>query len=374
MGCAHPDGRRSGAARGRVPSDRNRAPPGHHDAWALRQEPVVQPRLADPVQRPDDRLARSARTQLGPLSRLGDGRSRKMGAGRLCVPARRCARLGPVARLPQSLLAARDRRLCRVHRMGGRPGLVGRQGRPQRHLLLCDHPMAGRGAPAASSGGGLCLGGRGRFLPRSDAPRRDAFDILGDPCAAADLARPAWPGRAWSRQRVERRPRQRRHYVERRGARREPHRLRRRDPAARARGRVSPRSFGRLEQGHRALPLGRELGWPGPPRARQFRSVRAGRLVREVSRSAWLRALDDLLHRLRSRNAAPLLRQLSQGARHLVRPAARAAAGAPSGREIRRTQGRGLAVTSDRMDALLPRGGGGKPVAHRAFGFGRGHI
>ena len=68
---------------------------------------------------------------------LGGGRSGEMGAGRLCLHPRRQPRRRPLARRYRHLVAARGAGSGAMRRLGRRAALVERQGRPQRHLLLC---------------------------------------------------------------------------------------------------------------------------------------------------------------------------------------------------------------------------------------------
>ena len=122
-------------------------------------------------------------------------------------------------------------------------------------------------------------------------------------------------------------------------------------------------------QDHGAAVLGRELGRTGPASARQFRRLRARRLERQMARSARHRALDALLHGLRPRAAAQVLRLFPQGRGHRLGPAAaRAAAGAPSGRKVRRARGERMADRADEVDEALSQLGGllaGRDLAHR---------
>ena len=114
-----------------------------------------------------------------------------------------------------------------------------------------------------------------------------------------------------------------------------------RDPRASARRRLSQGALAEVGQDHGAAVLGGELGRTGPASARQFRRLRARRLEGQMARGARHRALDAFLHRLRPRAAAQVLRLLPEGRGHrLGQAAARAAAGAPSGREIRRARTR----------------------------------
>ena len=84
----------------------------------------------------------------------------------LRLRARGLTRRGPLAGLSGSVVAARDARFLRLHRVGGRPALEQREGGSERHLLLRDESVAGGLAPAAAPGRPVRLGGSGRFLPR----------------------------------------------------------------------------------------------------------------------------------------------------------------------------------------------------------------
>src|SRR6478736_8318715 len=53
------------------------------------------------------------------------------------------ARGRPLAGLCRSVVAARNQRPLRMHRVGRVAGVVYRQGRPQRYFLFCDERMAG---------------------------------------------------------------------------------------------------------------------------------------------------------------------------------------------------------------------------------------
>jgi hypothetical protein len=102
--------------------------------------------------------------------------------------------------------------------------------------------------------------------------------------------------------------------LERRAAREEPLRLRRRDPRASARRRLSQGALAAVGQDHGAAVLGGELGRTGlHPRGNFEGSCAPPR--REMARGARHRALDALLHRLRPRAAAQVLRLLSSRAR-----------------------------------------------------------
>ena len=59
-----------------------------------------------------------------------------------------------------------------LRRLGRRAAVVERQGRPARHLVLLDEPVAGGAAQAEASRGAVHLGGLVRLLPRALPPRR----------------------------------------------------------------------------------------------------------------------------------------------------------------------------------------------------------
>ena len=113
------------------------------------------------------------------ISELGSRRSGKVGAGRLRLRARGLARLRLLAGIHRSLLAARDKRFLQLHRVGGNPAMEQRQGRPQRHFLLRDQPVARGVASTAAPGGDVHLGRRRRLVPRHDAPRRHSLHVSG---------------------------------------------------------------------------------------------------------------------------------------------------------------------------------------------------
>ena len=103
-------------------------------------------------------------------------------------------------------------------------------------------------------------------------------------------------------------------------------------------------------------PLFSAANWGGQglhPRG-NFEGFAARCIEREVAGGARHRALDAFLHRLRPRAAAQVLRQLPQGRGHrLGQAAARAAAGAPSGREVRRARRERVADRAHQVDQAL---------------------
>ncbi len=255
------------------------------------------------------------------------------------VHPRRQPRRRPLARRHRHLVAARGAGSCALRRLGGRAAVVERQGRPQRHLVLRREPVADGGAGAEASRRDLPVGGRRRFLPRHGAPRRHLLQRLHPRLVArAGLHGAERPRHARLQEPHERRLGVRPGDADRGGARRQPAQFLRGLPRAQARHRrVLAVAHAGLVEGEDAAALVRQLGRPGPASARQFRRLRARRVGAEVARVPRHRALDAFLHRLRRRPAEEVLRPFPQRRGHRLGQAAEgAAAGAPSGREIRR--------------------------------------
>src|SRR5579883_3575249 len=110
-----------------------------------------------------------------------------------------------------------------------------------------------------------------------------------------------------------------------------------------------------MVEGDDAAVLGRQLGRPGPAPARQLRGFPACGRQGQVAGGTRHRALDPLLYRLWPQAAARLLRLLpARQAEWLGQAAEGAAAGAPSGREIRRARRERVADQADEVDQALP--------------------
>ena len=201
LGRADHHGRRPGAARRRLSPGEGRPLSGDPELRPLRQGPRVPGRLSERVAAHGRKASRRHRRLEQPLSELGSGRSREMGAARLCLRARRFARRRLLARRDRSFLAARDQGLLRLHRMGRRAAVVERQGRAQRHLVLRHQPVARGDAAAAAPRRHVHLGGRRRLVPRHDASRRHPLHVLGK------LVRHAGQDRAVRRGRARQAPR-----------------------------------------------------------------------------------------------------------------------------------------------------------------------
>ena len=291
-------------------------------------------------QRMADKASRRHRRLDQQVPELGSGRSGEMGAARLCLRARRFTRRRLLARLHRSFLAARDQGFLRLHRMGGRAALVERQGRPQRHFLLRHQPVARRLAAAAASRRHVRVGRLRRLVPRHDASRRHSLDLLGE------LVRHAGQDRAIRRRRARQaQPRARRTGVRAGDAdggrtRQEPRRFRRRDRRASARRRISPRPLAGLGEGRR-----RRCSPPpiGAARACIRAAISRASCAPPPSRNGWRRTASSTGRISTPTTAASssckLLRLFPARQGHRLGQAAEgAAAGAPSGREIRRAR------------------------------------
>ena len=313
---------------------------------------------------PDDRGAsRRARRLDEQVSELGSRRSREVGARRLRVRSRRLARRRPLARPARSLVGPRGPGPLPLRRVGRCHAVEQRQGRPQRHLLLRDEPVAGRRTPAAAPGGDLRVGGRGRLLPRPEPPRRHPVRVRPRVVSLAGRPRPAWAGRARLSEPHDRRlglgpadpdgGRARSHSPGLLGGL----------PAAPAgERRVLALPHARLVEGDDAALVGGELGRARPAPARQLRGLRALGVAPEVARGARHRALDPLLHGLRRRAAEEVLRPLPQGRGHGVAQAAEGRApGASSRRALRGARGERVAARAHAVDEALPEPGRPEP-------------
>ncbi len=179
------------AARRRVPSHRRRQASGDPELRALCERPRLSGGLQRQLGAPDQGSARSARRLDQQVPGVGAGRPREMGAGRLRLRAPRFTRGRPIAGLHRHLVAARGARHLPLHRMGRHAALEHRQGRHERHLLLCHQPVAGRSAQAAASCRALHLGGLCRLLPRARAARRHPLGFHKQLVQAPGAARAA---------------------------------------------------------------------------------------------------------------------------------------------------------------------------------------
>ena len=376
VGRAHPHGRRDRPAGRRVPPARARQGPGHPVLRAVRQGPRLRGPLHRPVA-PDGRGLSRGDGQLDQqVPELGGRGPREVGAGRLRVRPGRLPRRRPLAGCPRHLVAPGDAGLSRLHRVGGGAALVQRQGRPERHLVLRDEPVAGGVAPAPAPGRHLHLGGGRRLLPRSQPPRRDPLLLRPRVVPLAGHHPPARPRHPRAPQPHERRLDLRAGDADGGGAGRAPPGLLRglpREPPRHRRVLALPHA--RLLPHHGADADRGQLGRPGPPSARQLRGLHARGLAGEVARGPRGRALDALLHQLRPGPPEALLRPLPEGRGHRLGEAAEGRAAGPApGRAVRRAPRERVALDRHPLDeALSP---SGRPDAGRRAAEPRvdGHV
>src|SRR3989442_6274689 len=114
-----------------------------------------------------------------------------MGAGRLRLRSGGFTRRRPLARLPRHLVGPRDEGPLPLRRVGSRAAVEHRQDRLERHLLLRDEPVAGRGAPAPPPRRPLHLGGGRPLLSR---PQPSPRASLPPPPGPGSLPRPPGAG------------------------------------------------------------------------------------------------------------------------------------------------------------------------------------
>ena len=345
LGCPDRDGRRRGAARRRVPAGRRRKISGDHELRALRQGPVDAGGLQEPVAADREGRAGRARRLQQQAPELGAVRPGEVGAGRLHLPARGFARRRPLAGLSGNLVAARSQGHRRLRRLGRRAALVERQGRPARHLVLFDEPVAGGAAEAEASRGAVHLGGLVGLLPRALPPRRHPQRLLFELVSAPGHRRAARRRRPRRQERGHRRAGGGAAEPDRRRAEEESRRLRRRRAAPPPARRLPPGAAAEV-RGHRdAAVLRRQLGRHGAASARQLRGLPARRLQAEMAGGARRHALHAVLRQVRPGPAAPVLRPFPQ--RHRQRlgeaaegDAARSAIPARNSSPAPRTNGR----------------------------------
>ena len=258
--------------------------PGAPELRPLRQVAALRGRLQDRLEPDGGNPSRRDRGLDQPLPELGSVRPGEVGAGRLCLPARRLARLRPHPRPCRALVAARSEGLRPMRRVGGNAGLVERQGGPERHLVLRDEPVAGRVIAAEASRRAVRLGRRGRLLPRPQPPRRHLLHVCPELVRHADQDRAVRPRHQGPPQPHERRLGVRPRHADLRGDGQQSLRSRTDLLPARARRRILEGDDARLHQDQRAAAVECELGRQRAAPARQFRGlIRA----RPPSRSGW---------------------------------------------------------------------------------------
>src|SRR5436853_1561564 len=175
--------------------------------------------------------------------------------------------------------------------------------------------MARRLTAAPAFGRDLPLGGGGGLVSGHVAPRRDRVRLLGqldEEAGDHGTARPRRP-----------RPREPQ-YRAAGGGTRDTARVRTGGESRRPspgdlvpspRRGVSPRAIARLVPHHGSAAVRGELGRAGPASPGELRRLHPGGVLREMARGPRARALDRVLHGLRTGAAETLLRPLSEGGR-----------------------------------------------------------
>ena len=271
----------------------------------------------------------------GAYHELGGRRPGALGPRGLRVPAHRLARCGAFAGLldPCSPREVDDYR--RLHRVGRRAAVEERKDRDVRDLLLRDQPVDVASLPPPHLA--ACASGKARRTLSRQARHGGILARSAGLVRHAGEERAARPRRARAAQ-----PRHRRARLPARRRSATGARARTAPTSPRARGtparrRVPPRALARSGQDHRPAPLRGELGRRGLARARQLRGLRRRGLAAKVARSTRARALDRVLHRLRRRAAAALLRAVPQGRRQRRADAAARALEGAAFRPVRRS-------------------------------------
>ncbi len=349
--------------------------PGDPQLRSVREVAAFRADLQDLLGQDGRRASRGAGGLDQPLPELGGRRSGEVGAGRLRLRARRLARLRPLARLCGPVGPARDAGFRAVHRMGRRAAVVERKSRPERHLLLCDEPMAGGRAAAETPRRDVRLGRRERLVPRGEPPGRHPLHLPRQLVRHAGEDGAARPGHARLSQPDDRRLGVRAADALGRGAACQPLRLRPPRARARVRRRVLALAHARLVEDRDAAPFQRQLGRPGSAPARQHRGLRQRGQQGKVARDARRRALDPLLYGLRAQDAEEVLRLLPEGREERLGPPAEGPPADPAPRrEIRRARGERVAACAHPVDEAAPRRAQPHPVAEPAEGRGQGGL
>ncbi len=344
------------AAMRRLPTDPQGPLSRHPQRRPLRQVAALRGRLQDRLEAHGGKAPECHGGLDQQVPELGSLRPREVGAGRLCLRARRFTRLRPVARLCRALVAARDQGPVRLHRVGRQAAVVERQGRLERHLLLRRQPMEGGEHAAEASRRDLRLGGLRRLLSRAEPQRRHLQHLRPELVRHADQDRAVRTGHQGLSQPHERRLGLGPGDAPRRGVGRQPLRSRQ-DLFRPSHGRrLLQGHVSRLVQDQGADAVGRELGRTAAASARQLRGLLPIGNEAEVARGARHRALDALLHRLRRRPAEAVLRLFPQGREErLEQTAAGAAQRPPSRREVRHSPRGRLADPAHAVDQVPPR-------------------
>ncbi len=226
----------------------------------------------------------------------------------------------------------------------------------ERHLVLRDECVPGRGTAAQTPRRDLRVGRRERLVSRGEPPRRHLVHLPRQLVRHAGEDRAARRGNARLQEPHDRGLGHRPGDALRRRAARQPLRLRASRARARVRRRVLEEPHARLVEDQGTASVQRQLGRPGTAPARQHRGLPQRRQQGEVARDARRRALDALLHRLRRRDAEEVLRLLPEGREERLGSAAESAApDPPSRRALRRARRERMAACAHALDQAVPR-------------------
>ena len=228
-----------------------------------------------------------------------------------------------------------------------------RQGRRQRHLLLCHEPVA-RGALQPPHLAALCIWEGSSDYYRELARHGGILcDFLGNWSRRQVASVQYGVGERGPEERGHGRAGRRRGDIAGGGAGQAARRRRRRRAAPPADRLLLPRPPARLRPHRCSDPLGGELGRPGAAPARQFRGLSAA-----GSKQKWLEVHGDThfshFYSTTASLAAPLLRPFPQGREHrLGQAAAGRAQHPPTGREIHAAGGERMAARAHAVDQVL---------------------
>ena len=242
-----------------------------------------------------------------------------------------------------------------LRRLGRRAAVVERQGRPARHLVLLDEPVAG-GAAASRSTSRRSASGRARrtITASSAATAASSRDFFSSWYPRQVTAVQHGVGERGAKSAVTGEPVAGPPTLSEDELEEEPRRLRRRRAAPPADRRLLQGAAAEV-RGHRdAAALGRQLGRHGAASARQFRGLSARRLEAEVAGGARRHPLHAVLRQVRPGPAAQVLRPFPQGrGQRLGQAAEGAAQRPPSRREIRAARRERMAARAHAMDQVL---------------------
>ena len=201
-----------------------------------------------------------------------------------------------------------------LRRLGRRAAVVERQGRPARHLVLLDEPVAGGAAASRKHLAALCIWeGSSDYYRELCRHGGILCDFYSSWYPRQVTAVQHGVGERGAKSVVTGEPVAGPRHAVRRRTEEEPRRLRRRRAAPPADRRL-PRGAAAEVRGHRdAAVLRRQLGRHGAASARQLRGLPARRLEAEMAGGARRHALHAVLRQVRPGPAEAVLRPFPQG-------------------------------------------------------------